>query len=136
LQFDRQEGGKARGERIPPTVLAGSKCEVYLLEKSRIVAHDASEGTFHVFYQICAAKDTDKGEIWSGLKGKSPNHFKYVGDATGRKIDGHSDGDHYYMTCEALGLIGIKGPKLMTLMSHYCCDAARSAWLWTHVRRR
>ena len=115
LQFDRQEGGSV-GERITPTVLAGSRCEVYLLEKSRIVGHDDKEGTFHIFYQICAAKDSDKGEIWSGLRGKAPRSFKYVGDAVGRKIDGHSDAEHYYMTCEALALIDIKDEKLMTLM--------------------
>eukprot|EP00522_Entomoneis_paludosa_P018802 CAMPEP_0172440310 /NCGR_PEP_ID=MMETSP1065-20121228/970_1 /TAXON_ID=265537 /ORGANISM="Amphiprora paludosa, Strain CCMP125" /LENGTH=1156 /DNA_ID=CAMNT_0013189097 /DNA_START=168 /DNA_END=3638 /DNA_ORIENTATION=- len=116
LQFDREEGGLAVGERVPSTKLAGSKCEVYLLEKSRIVGHEAAEGTFHIFYQICAAKDSDKAQIWSGLKGMMPRNFKYVGDAGNRKIDGHSDGDHYYLTCEALALIDIKGEKLMTLM--------------------
>lgn len=115
LQFDRQETG-AVGELVPPTRLAGSKCEVYLLEKSRIVGHDAKEGTFHVFYQICSAKESDKEQIWSGLKGKTTNSFKYVGEAGNRKIDGHSDGDHYYLTCDALALIDIKGDKLMTLM--------------------
>ncbi|KAL7577734.1 hypothetical protein ACA910_010498 [Epithemia clementina (nom. ined.)] len=114
LQFDRQEG--APGERVPPTKLAGSKCEVYLLEKSRVVGHDAKEGTFHIFYQILAAKESDKAQVWSKLKGRTPKSFIYVGDAVGRNIDGMSDGDHYYKTCEALALIDIKGGKLMTLM--------------------
>ena len=114
LQFDRQEASP--GERVPPTKLAGSKCEVYLLEKSRIVGHDAKEGTFHIFYQILASKESDKAKIWSKLRGRTPKSFNYVGDAYGRNIDGMSDGDHYYKTVEALALIDIRDEKLMTLM--------------------
>ena len=114
LQFDRQEA--APGERVPPTKLAGSKCEVYLLEKSRVVGHDAKEGTFHIFYQILAAKEADKAKIWDKLRGRSPKSFSYVGDAVGRKIDGMGDGEHYYKTVDALSLIDIRDEKLMTLM--------------------
>ena len=120
LQFDRKEHGNPVGTRVPPTKLAGSKCEVYLLEKSRIVAHDAKESTYHVFYQLCAANEDDKAKIWSELKGKQTKHFKYVGDNSGRKIDGMSDGEHYYATCKALALIGVEGDKLMTLMRAIC----------------
>jgi myosin-5 len=120
LQFDRKEHGNPVGTRVPPTKLAGSKCEVYLLEKSRIVAHDAKEGTYHIFYQLCAAKDEDKAKIWSELKGKTTKNFKYVGDNSGRKIDGMSDGEHYYATCEALNLIGVEGDKLLTLFRAIC----------------
>uniref|UniRef100_A0A7S3P970 Myosin motor domain-containing protein n=1 Tax=Amphora coffeiformis TaxID=265554 RepID=A0A7S3P970_9STRA len=116
LQFDRDESGAPPGTSVPPTRLAGSKCEVYLLEKSRVVGHDAKEGTYHIFYQLCAAKDEDKAKIWSELKGKSTKDFKYVGDNSGRKIDGMSDGEHYYETCKALALIGCEGERLLTLM--------------------
>ena len=101
LQFDRDEGGAPVGTTVPPTKLAGSKCEVYLLEKSRVVGHDPAEGTYHVFYQLCAANDEDKAKVWSELKGKSTKNFKYVGDNSGRKIDGMSDSEHYYATCKA-----------------------------------
>lgn len=115
LQFDRDESG-AVGTRVPLTTLAGSKCEVYLLEKSRVVGHDDKEGTYHIFYQILAAQENDKAEIWPELKGKNSKSFKYVGDGSGRKIDGMSDSEHYYATCKALALIDIKDEKLMTLM--------------------
>jgi myosin-5 len=115
LQFDRDEKGPV-GTRVPMTTLAGSKCEVYLLEKSRVVGHDVAEGTYHIFYQILAAGEDDKVKIWPELKGKTSDYFKYVGNGDGRKIDGMSDNQHYYATCKALALIGIKDEMLMTLM--------------------
>jgi len=115
LQFDREESSTI-GQNIGPCRLAGSKCEVYLLEKSRVVSHDDTEGTFHIFYQILEAKEADKAKIWSGLKGKSPRSFKYVGETKTKQIEGLSFGDHYYKTVEALEIINISGDKLMTLM--------------------
>jgi myosin-5 len=42
LQFDVEDATMAAysGKAIPSCVLAGSKCEVYLLEKSRVVGHE------------------------------------------------------------------------------------------------
>lgn len=114
LQFDRNE--PAVGERLPKCELAGSQCEVYLLEKSRIVQHDDTERTYHIFYQMLAAKDSDKAAIWSKLKGKRNEDFKYVGKCAPLKYDGHTDDEHYYNTVNSLALIDIKGEKLMTLM--------------------
>lgn len=113
LQFDRKEkiGGK-----MAHCELAGSKCDVYLLEKSRITTHDDAERTYHVFYSIIGAKEADKVKIWSGLKGTKNTSFKYVGHTDTTKWDGKSDGEHYYSTCEALELVKVTGDKLMTLM--------------------
>jgi myosin-5 len=114
LQFDRQEPTSIGG--IPPTKLAGSKCDVYLLEKSRITSHDDSERTYHIFYQIIASKDKDKTAIWRGLQGSKCSSFKYVGKEFELKIDGMTDDQHYYETVESLASIGVTGDKLMTLM--------------------
>ena len=113
LQFDRKE---QIGGGIPICNLAGSKCEVYLLEKSRITQHDESERTYHVFYQIIGAKDADKVQIWPGLKGTKNTSFKYVGHTDTTKYEGKEDGEHYYSTVEALATVGVTGDKLMTLM--------------------
>lgn len=115
LQFDREEGSVVGGG-LPPCKLAGSKCEVYLLEKSRITGHDETERTYHIFYQIIAAKDADKCKIWPGLKGTDVHAFKNVGKSPEVKIDGMTDEEHYYETCKALALIDIKDEKLLTLM--------------------
>jgi myosin V len=113
LQFDRKE---QMGGGVPICELAGSKCEVYLLEKTRITQHDESERTYHIFYQIVGAKEADKVKIWSGLKGTKNTSFKYVGHTDTTKYEGKEDGDHYYSTVDALAMVGVKDEKLMTLM--------------------
>jgi myosin-5 len=115
LQFDRDE--KAALGSIPLTKLAGSKCEVYLLEKSRVVSHLDTEGTYHVMYQICAATNEQKVLVWPGLKDTNYDSFKIVGTPLKtRAIDGMADGDHYTETTKSLALVGIEGDNLMTIM--------------------
>jgi myosin-5 len=115
LQFDRDTNVPLG--QVPPTNLAGNTAEVYLLEKSRITTHLPTEGTYHIFYQLTAAKDVDKAEIWSGLKGKVNDDFKNIGEPLEKRmIDKMPDGDHYYETLKALALVNCTGDKLMTLM--------------------
>jgi myosin heavy subunit len=115
LQFDRDD--KAALGTIPLTKLAGSKCEVYLLEKSRVVSHLETEGTYHVMYQICAASNEQKELVWSGLKDTNYDSFKIVGTPLKvRAIDGMADADHYTETTKSLALVGIEGDNLMTIM--------------------
>jgi myosin-5 len=115
LQFDRDDNAPLGS--IPATKLAGSKCEVYLLEKSRVVTHDITEGTYHVLFQLCAASEARKAEVWSGLKGTNYDSFKFVGSPQKkRNIDGMEDSQHYEATCTSLGLVGCEGEDLMTLM--------------------
>ena len=115
LQFDR-DGNAPVGQRIPTCKLAGSKCEVYLLEKIRVTTHDEKERTYHIFYQMLAAKDSDKAKIWPHLKGKGMKDFKFVGHSDFNKYDGATDDEHYYNTLKALACVGVEGEKLMTLM--------------------
>jgi myosin heavy subunit len=115
LQFDRDENAP-HGE-IPLTKLAGSKCEVYLLEKSRVVSHEESEGTYHVMYQLCCASNEQKAVVWSGLKDTNYDSFKIVGTPLKeRAIDKMCDSDHYTATTAALALVGIEGEHHITIM--------------------
>ena len=118
LQFDRQD---AIGTQIPHCKIAGSKCEVYLLEKSRIVAHDESEKTYHIFYQIIGAKDEDKVKIWPGLKGTKNTSFKYVGHTDTTTYEGKSDGDHFYATKAGLEKVHVKEEKFLVLCQAITC---------------
>ena len=115
LQFIRPVDTPA-GQRVPHCTLVGSKCEVYLLEKSRIVGHDEKEKTYHVFYQIIGAKDADKAEIWPGLKGTKNTSFKYVGHTDFTSYEGEEDGAHFYHTKNGLAKVGVEGETFLTLM--------------------
>ena len=75
--------------------LAGSKCDVYLLEKNRVTHHDDEERTYHVFYQVLAASDREKSKIWSKLAGKGNADFKYIGTPPTQVIEKKHDKDHY-----------------------------------------
>merc|ERR1712151_1154794 len=87
LQFKRKEN--VPGVNFERCELAGSKCNVYLLEKSRIVSHEDIEGTYHVLYQILAAADASKGKICDSLRGTNYDSYKFVGKPPyERKIDG------------------------------------------------
>jgi myosin-5 len=50
LQFDNSEAGLMAfgGKTESKCKLAGSKCDVYLLEKPRVVNHDPEERTYHI----------------------------------------------------------------------------------------
>merc|ERR1740139_873847 len=122
LQFDVEDARTAAlsGRSLPKCILAGSMCETYLLEKSRVVSHDNSERTYHIFYQILAATQEEKKIIWCGMEKTNNCSFKYVGDTKTVLIEGLTDGQKWDQTVSALALIGIKGDKLQTLMRSVC----------------
>lgn len=119
LQFDC-ENHNMISSKVPKCVLAGSKCETYLLEKIRVVEHDELERTFHIFYQLLAAPDSDKCKFWEGLRGKDKESFKYVGWTDTDTIEGMTDGKRFKHTVDSLALIGVQGEKLTTLMRAIC----------------
>ena len=122
MQFDVEDANTASfsGRAVPHCVLAGSTCETYLLEKSRVVSHEASERTYHIFYQLLSAPDQTKQEIWSGLVGKGPEDFRYVGLSDTTIIEGLTDAERFAVTLQALTVLNIKGDKLMTLFVAVC----------------
>jgi len=100
--------------------LAGSKCDVYLLEKNRVTYHDSAERTYHIFYQLIAAPESEKAVFWSDMKGKTNESFRFVGTACTNTIEGMSDGDHWKKTVEVLKEIGVSGEKLKSLFGALC----------------
>jgi myosin heavy subunit len=100
--------------------LVGSVCDVYLLERTRVIGHDVDERTFHIFYQLLAAPDDVKVKFWEGLRGKTNESFKYVGSTTTNAIDGVHDSDRFQETLKALIMVGIEGQQLQTLMQAIC----------------
>ena len=122
LQFDTEDPTMAAfaGKSLPSAILAGSKCEVYLLEKSRVISHEEEERTYHIFYQLLAAPEEKKKEIWSGLENTDNESFSFVGYTDTNTIEGETDGQRFQHTVDALALIGVKGEKLKNLMRAMC----------------
>ena len=118
LQFDKsfQQGMISIDRNKSTCKLAGSKCDVYLLEKNRVCQHNELERTYHIFYQLLAAPESDKARFWPKLKGKGPKDFKYIGNCSPLKYDGMTDDQHYLNTVKVLGMVNIQGEKLDTLM--------------------
>jgi len=122
LQFDVEDATTAAysGKIIPACTLVGSKCETYLLEKSRVVGHDATERSYHIFYQLIAAPESAKAEFWGPLQNTDNGSFKYIGFTDTTVIENESDGEKWQTTIDALALIGISGKKLKDLMRTIC----------------
>ena len=133
LQFDnknpppsqqQQQGEQQPQQRIHmddvDCKLAGSKCEVYLLEKNRVTVHDEDERTYHIFYQLIAAPDQIKTKFWKNLKGTDCDSFKYIGPSAIKKVEGKADHEHFDHTIKTLALVGVEGNKLITLMRAIC----------------
>lgn len=116
LQFDMGDAAQRqfRSRTEATCVLAGSKCDAYLLEKNRVLTHGEGERTYHIFYQIIAA--SSKTKYWSKLAGTTNESFSFVGTTTTDTIEGMKDGDHFDNTVRVLEQIGVTGDALMTLM--------------------
>ena len=97
------------------TVLAGSKCITYLLEKSRVVTQNDLERNYHIFHQVFAANEAVKQSLF--LAGKNCPDFRYTsrGDTQTKHIEGVSDGDRYTQTMEALSLLGVQDEQRIML---------------------
>lgn len=122
LQFDTEDPTMAAysGKSLPSAVLAGSKCETYLLEKSRVVSHEEEERTYHIFYQILAAPDELKKQFWEGLVNTDNESFVYVGESDTNTIEGKTDAQRFQLTLDALAIVGVKDDVLRDLMRAIC----------------
>jgi len=115
LQFSKKD--RLPGMKFERWELAGSKCDVYLLEKSRVTTHEMSEGTYHIFYYILGTTDELKAQVWDGLKGTNYDSYKSVMTPPYiRKIEGNTDGENYELTLKTLDFIHVGGAELVTLM--------------------
>jgi len=122
LQFDNSEASLMKYSKPEESKckLAGSKCDVYLLEKNRVTMHDEEERTYHIFYQILAADAESKSKIWPKLSGCDNGSFKYIGHTNTTKIEGMTDAQHFESTIKTLEMVNVKGNKLKEMMRAIC----------------
>lgn len=73
LLFTNQMNGRA---------LQGATMKTYLLEKSRVVFQATGERNYHIFYQLCAARDQ-----WPELRVRHQNEFRFLNQGNTPNID-------------------------------------------------
>lgn len=120
LQFEVEDATQAayRGRALPLCRMVGSECEVYLLEKIRVVNHEPEERTYHIFYQLLASPD--KAKFWDGLESATTESFAYVGYSDTNMIEGKTDKERFQHTIDSLALVGIVDDQLTTLIRAIC----------------
>ena len=83
--------------------IIGASMRTYLLEKSRVVFQASEERNYHIFYQLCAAKERD---VLSDLQLSSCEDFLYTNQGQNPFIDNVDDEEEFEKTFEALKLLG------------------------------
>ncbi|XP_017772501.1 PREDICTED: unconventional myosin-Va [Nicrophorus vespilloides] len=81
--------------------ISGASMRTYLLEKSRVVFQAPGERNYHIFYQLCAAKDQ-----LPHLKLDDSTKFHYLNQGRSPTVDGVNDLQTYEETTTALALLG------------------------------
>ncbi|XP_021923468.1 unconventional myosin-Va [Zootermopsis nevadensis] len=81
--------------------IQGASMRTYLLEKSRVVFQAAEERNYHIFYQLCAARD-----LLPELHLSHQDNFHYLNQGANPTIDGVNDAEAFEETTMALSLLG------------------------------
>ncbi|XP_055019132.1 unconventional myosin-Vb [Boleophthalmus pectinirostris] len=92
--------------------IIGANMRTYLLEKSRVVFQATSERNYHIFYQLCSARNyPDLRE----LKLLAPEDFRYTGQGGDVHIPGTNDLAELKRTSDAFTILGVQGDQQMEL---------------------
>ncbi|CAH1990989.1 unnamed protein product [Acanthoscelides obtectus] len=78
----------------------GASMRTYLLEKSRVVFQAPDERNYHIFYQLCAARDRLKH-----LSLEHQNNFSYLNQGESPDVTGVNDLEAFEETVNALNML-------------------------------
>ncbi|XP_033630505.1 myosin heavy chain, striated muscle-like [Asterias rubens] len=92
--------------------LAGADIETYLLEKSRVICQQATERSYHVFYQLMSGYQPGLLEKLL-LTGKATDYF-YVSQGK-TEIDNVDDKEEMKITDDALNVLGFTEEEKLSL---------------------
>ena len=87
--------------------LTGATMQTYLLEKSRVVFQAAGERNYHIFYQLCSAR-----EQWPELMLKHQDEFRFLNQGKTPNINRIDDLDQFSETVGALHTLGFTADEV------------------------
>lgn len=93
-------------------VLNGATMQTYLLEKSRVVFQSNGERNYHVFYQLCAARDK-----WPALMLSHQDEFRFLNQGKSPNIARVSDMDSFTETLTALKTLGFTDEDVKAILT-------------------
>ncbi|KAL3288840.1 hypothetical protein HHI36_003287 [Cryptolaemus montrouzieri] len=86
--------------------ICGASFRTYLLEKSRVVNQSQGERNYHIFYQLCAAR-----QDLPDLHLDDQSEFHYLNHGSLENIDGRDDYESYQETINALRMLGFSAEE-------------------------
>ncbi|XP_043986101.1 unconventional myosin-Va isoform X2 [Gambusia affinis] len=92
--------------------IIGANMRTYLLEKSRVVFQASSERNYHIFYQLCAARELPE---MRSLKLEPPEYFHYTKQGGEMQIAGTDDLSDLERTRNAFTVLGVQSEQQMEL---------------------
>uniref|UniRef100_A0A3Q2PF38 Methyl-CpG binding domain protein 3b n=1 Tax=Fundulus heteroclitus TaxID=8078 RepID=A0A3Q2PF38_FUNHE len=92
--------------------IIGANMRTYLLEKSRVVFQASSERNYHIFYQLCAARELPE---MRSLKLEPPEYFHYTNQGGEMQIPGTDDLSDLERTRNAFTVLGVQPEHQMEL---------------------
>lgn len=88
-------------------VISGAAIRTYLLERSRVVAVNDPERSYHIFYQLCEGASPEEKAAWFL---KPAREFNYLNQSTCFEIPGVNNAEEYQATIRAMETVGIPAP--------------------------
>ncbi|VDP09914.1 unnamed protein product [Soboliphyme baturini] len=91
----------------------GGQISNFLLEKSRVVAQNADERNFHIFYQICAGIDSEKRR-YLGIT--DPGYYYYLNQSDVSEVTNIDDAEDFKCTMKAMAVVGLSEQVRMEIL--------------------